>query len=1129
MKKNSVSKAAFRLALSACLLAMALPFSGCRQSTSPDPASLESILVTKLPDKTGYVIGDEFDPAGLEITGTYSDGTTKLETAYILGAVDTGFTGTKTVTVSVKGKTASFDVVVSGALESIAISALPTKTVYLPNETFSPAGLEVTGTYSDGASKPAAGYTLSGVETGSLGTKTVTVSLNGKTASFDITVSAAPLSSIAVSQLPAKTSYAKGEEFDPAGLEITGTYGDGAEKIETGYTVDAVDTNSTGAKTVTVSLNEKTAAFTISVGPAVLLSIEISNGPAKTVYAKGESFNPAGLVVTGTYTDNPAKTETGYTLSAVDTASTGTKTVTVSLNAKTAAFTISVTNAALSSIAVTKMPTKTSYAKGVAFNPAGLEVTGTYTDNSTKLETGYSLSEVDTASVGTKTVTVTLNEKTASFDLTVNAAALVSIAVAQEPAKTAYAKGEAFDSAGLKIAGTYTDNSTKLETGYTLSAVDTASVGTKTVTVTLNEKTASFGLTVNAAALVSIAVTQGPSKIAYAKGEAFNPAGLEVTGYYTDSSTKLETGYALSAVDTASVGTKTVTVAFEGKTATFSVTVNNAALTSIAVSQGPAKTVYAKGEPFDVSGLAITGTYSDSTQKIETDYVVGTVGTNSLGTKTVTVSLNGKTTAFAITVNAAALTSIAVTQGPSKTAYYIGEALDTAGLIVTGTYTDSTAKPETGYTVGEVYTGSAGTQTVTVTLNGKTASFEVIFTAAPVYHIYVSQGFGHFFPHAIVGYGPQPALSVTITGQGNQATGALTVALSGTNSDSFTLSPTVIPSLAVGETSTFTVAPKTGLAAGGYAAPVTVSGGNGITATFMVSFTVDPVPTYGISLDVTESHTFPAAIAGYEEQAAKSVTITNTGNMESGPLTAALSGTGSDSFALSTTTISSIWGGGHNAFDPFTVAPKTGRAAGTYTATVTVSGGNAITANFDVSFTVNPMPTYTVTWKNYDGTTLDTDTLNYGSTPAYTGVTPTRAADTNYTYTFTGWSPAIAAVSTNTTYTAQFAGHALSNISTISFGGGPQAENLGNLGNPTASIDWSDSGSLTAAVAAGTGVWANGAAFIWYMDGAALSGQTNDSITIHARNYVPGTHTLAVKVTKGGESYSKTVVFTITE
>jgi hypothetical protein len=171
----------------------------------------------------------------------------------------------------------------------------------------------------------------------------------------------------------------------------------------------------------------------------------------------------------------------------------------------------------------------------------------------------------------------------------------------------------------------------------------------------------------------------------------------------------------------------------------------------------------------------------------------------------------------------------------------------------------------------------------------------------------------------------------------------------------------------------------------------------------------------------------------------------------------------------------------------------------------------------------------TVTWKNNDGTTLKTDTVNYGETPVYTGATPMKATDANYSYMFTGWSPTIAAVSANTTYTAQFVSHALSKVSTIIFGGGPVAEDLGNLGNPATSISWNEGASLTAVVDTSAGTWANGAAFAWYMDGVILSGQTSDSITVSARNYVPGTHTFMVKVTKGEESYSKTVVFTITE
>lgn len=66
-------------------------------------------------------------------------------------------------------------------------------------------------------------------------------------------------------------------------------------------------------------------------------------------------------------------------------------------------------------------------------------------------------------------------------------------------------------------------------------------------------------------------------------------------------------------------------------------------------------------------------------------------------------------------------------------------------------------------------------------------------------------------------------------------------------------------------------------------------------------------------------------------------------------------------------------------------------------------------------------PTVTVTWKNYDGSILKTDTLDIGATPSYSGATPTRAADTLYTYSFSGWTPEITTATQDAVYTARFA------------------------------------------------------------------------------------------------------------
>jgi len=64
---------------------------------------------------------------------------------------------------------------------------------------------------------------------------------------------------------------------------------------------------------------------------------------------------------------------------------------------------------------------------------------------------------------------------------------------------------------------------------------------------------------------------------------------------------------------------------------------------------------------------------------------------------------------------------------------------------------------------------------------------------------------------------------------------------------------------------------------------------------------------------------------------------------------------------------------------------------------------------------------YTITWKNYNGATLEVDEkVLEGSTPEYNGKTPYRSPTTYFTYEFNGWNPEIAPVKADTTFVAQF-------------------------------------------------------------------------------------------------------------
>ena len=77
-------------------------------------------------------------------------------------------------------------------IKSISVASLPDKTEYKTGETFDPSGLKITAQMSDGSeSAVAGGYTISvdgGKTFSSAGEKTVTVTYNGVTAQFAVTV-----------------------------------------------------------------------------------------------------------------------------------------------------------------------------------------------------------------------------------------------------------------------------------------------------------------------------------------------------------------------------------------------------------------------------------------------------------------------------------------------------------------------------------------------------------------------------------------------------------------------------------------------------------------------------------------------------------------------------------------------------------------------------------------------------------------------------------------------------------------------------------------------------------------------------------------------------------------------------
>lgn len=86
-------------------------------------------------------------------------------------------------------------------------------------------------------------------------------------------------------------------------------------------------------------------------------------------------------------------------------------------------------------------------------------------------------------------------------------------------------------------------------------------------------------------------------------------------------------------------------------------------------------------------------------------------------------------------------------------------------------------------------------------------------------------------------------------------------------------------------------------------------------------------------------------------------------------------------------------------------------------AIASVSGDATYTAQFSGTPTVRQAK---ITFDLDNGSTPTVVDVDYGTMPAWSGATPTKAADAQYTYTFAGWYPALGPVTGDETYSAQY-------------------------------------------------------------------------------------------------------------
>ena len=272
------------------------------------------------------------------------------------------------------------------------------------------------------------------------------------------------------------------------------------------------------------------------------------------------------------------------------------------------------------------------------------------------------------------------------------------------PIKTNYRVGEQFDWTGATIYALYDDGHNADVTseatfspasGTTVTSSDPATSITLPVSVSYKGASASFDVTVQGIALVSLEITQ-PTKRIYSKSEALDYTGFTATAIYGDGATKdvtEEVTFSIEAGSTISADT-TITVSYtEGiDTVTNSFTAIVPVLQSLQIS-GPTKTEYYEfGDTLDSTGLQVIAKYKnidnvDVTSAVVLDPPDGTVLTQDIMTSgnymNVYISYtdawgNKKSTYKTIHIMGSHL----IITRPTKTAYYEGEILDYTGLKV---------------------------------------------------------------------------------------------------------------------------------------------------------------------------------------------------------------------------------------------------------------------------------------------------------------------------------------------------------------------------------------------------------------------------------------------------------------
>src|SRR3989339_251165 len=663
------------------------------------PATLSSIAISNPANKLTYTTGDVLDISGLEITGTYSDSTVNVET--ITTANVSGFDSSvpavgQILTVTVGGATTSYTIDVVDNVKPI-ISLLGSN----------PVNLIVGDSYSD------AGATASDDVDGNLTANIVTSN----------TVNANVVGSYTVTY----------NVVDAAGNIAT----------QVSRTVNVSATPLSSAKDIT------SFSFPEGLGSIVGndISIVVPFGTDVSNLTSNISISPAATINDHSVVQD-FSTPVSYTVTAEDGATTQNYLVTVNVAANSA-----------KDITSFNFENLIPSASGViAGNNITLDVpfgTNVSTLVPTVGITGFSINPVsgglqDFTSPVTYTVTAA-DGSTQDYVVTVIVAFPSDLTTLNTLISTAQGKHDVAIEGN--ITGQYpsplkANLQTAINTASAITSVSSQSVVDAAV-VTLNNAILTFEAGVVPSDIAAPVITLlGSSIVNVTVGDTYIDAGATAQDVRDGNITG--NIIIVNLVDMNTIGTYTVTYNVSDAagnnavqvTRTVNVKAVPATLSSIAITTPATKLAYATGDTLDISGLEITGTYSDSTTILETITTTSISGFNSSAPvigQVLTITVGGKTTSYTIDV-VDNVKPIITLIGNNSISLYVGDSyIDTGATANDNVDGNITSKI---VTVNNVNTSVVGTYNITYNVSDVAGNSAVQVTRTIIVSTRPSSGGG---------------------------------------------------------------------------------------------------------------------------------------------------------------------------------------------------------------------------------------------------------------------------------------------------------------------------------------------------------------------------------------------------